>query len=93
MRALERLGICAGLSEPSLLADAISTKILCAGPDIIVICQSQYVIYVSMIESTVKSVLGCCQAHRCLPVGFLLLRYSVLCTIESLSLLYLLFIA
>ena len=21
---------------------------------------------------------GCCQAHRCLPIGFLLLRYSVL---------------
>ena len=31
---------------------------------------------------------GCCQAHRCLPVAFLLLRYSVLCTVESLSLLY-----
>ena len=28
-----------------------------------------------------------------LPVGFLLLRYSVLCTVESLSLLYLLFIS
>ena len=26
---------------------------------------------------------------RGLPVGFLLLRYSVLCTVESLSLLYL----
>ena len=35
---------------------------------------------------------GCCQAHRDLPVGFLLLRYSVLFTVESLSLLYLLFI-
>ena len=31
---------------------------------------------------------GCCQAHQGLPVGFLLLRYSVLCTVESLSLLY-----
>ena len=28
-----------------------------------------------------------------LPVGFLLLRYSVLCTAESLSLLYILFIS
>ena len=28
---------------------------------------------------------GCCQAHQGLPVGFLLLRYSVLCTVESLS--------
>ena len=35
---------------------------------------------------------GCCQAHRGLPVGFLLLQYSVLCTVESLSLPYLLFI-
>ena len=36
---------------------------------------------------------GCCQAHQGLPVGFLLLRYSVLFTVESLSLLYLLFIS
>ena len=35
---------------------------------------------------------GCCQAHRGLPVGFRLLWYSVLFTVESLSLLYLLFI-
>ena len=33
------------------------------------------------------------RAHRGLPVGFLLLRYSVLFTIESLSLLYLLVIS
>ena len=32
-------------------------------------------------------------AHRGLPVGFLLLRYSVLFTVESLSLLYLLVIS
>ena len=31
---------------------------------------------------------GCCQAHRRLPVGFLLLPYSVSFTVESLSLLY-----
>ena len=31
-----------------------------------------------------------CRAHWCLPVGFLLVRYSVLFTAESLSLLYLL---
>ena len=36
---------------------------------------------------------GCCQAHQSLPVGFLLLWYSVLCTVESLYLLYLLFIS
>ena len=36
---------------------------------------------------------GCCQAHQGLPVGFLLLWYSVLCTVESLCLLYLLFIS
>ena len=35
----------------------------------------------------------CCQPHRGWPVGFLLLRYSVLFTVESLSLLYLLFIS
>ena len=34
-----------------------------------------------------------CQAHRGLPVRFLLLQYSVLFTVESLSLLYLLFIS
>ena len=34
-----------------------------------------------------------CLAHRGLPVGFLLLRYSVLFTVESLSLLYLLVIS
>ena len=37
--------------------------------------------------------IGCCQAHRGLPVGFLLLQYSVLFTVESRSLLYLLFIS
>ena len=31
--------------------------------------------------------LAVCRAHRGLPVGFLLLRYSVLFTVESLSLL------
>ena len=33
------------------------------------------------------------RAHRGLTVGFLLLRYSVLFTVESLSLLYFLFIS
>ena len=37
--------------------------------------------------------LAVCQAHRGLPIGFLLLRYSVLFTVESLSLLYLLVIS
>ena len=36
---------------------------------------------------------GCCQAHQGLPVGFPLLQYSVLFTVESFSLLYLLFIS
>ena len=36
--------------------------------------------------------LAVCRAQQGLPVGFLLLRYSVLFTVESLSLLYLLFI-
>ena len=36
---------------------------------------------------------GCLWVHRVLPVGFLLLWYSVLFTVESLSLLYLLFIS
>ena len=34
--------------------------------------------------------LAVCRAHRGLPVGFLLLRYSVLFTVKSLSLLHLL---
>ena len=37
--------------------------------------------------------LAVCRDHRGLPVGFLLLRYSVLFTVESLSLLYLLVIS
>ena len=37
--------------------------------------------------------LAVCQALRGLPVGFLLLRYSALFTVESLSLLYLFFIS
>ena len=37
--------------------------------------------------------LAVCRAYRGLPVGFLLLRYSVLFTVESLSLLYLLVIS
>ena len=36
--------------------------------------------------------LAVCRAHRGLPVGFLLLWYSVLVTVESLPLLYLLVI-
>ena len=37
--------------------------------------------------------LAICRAHRGLPVGFIVLRCSVLFTVESLSLLYLLFIS
>ena len=36
--------------------------------------------------------LAVCRAHQGLPAGFLLLRYSVLFTVESVSLLYLLYI-
>ena len=36
---------------------------------------------------------GCCRVCWRFPVGFLLLRYSVLFTVESLSLLYLLFVS
>ena len=37
--------------------------------------------------------LAVCRANGGIPVGFLLLRYSVLFTVESLSLLYLLVIS
>ena len=37
--------------------------------------------------------LAVCRALWGLPIGFLLLRYSVVFTVESLSLLYLLFIS
>ena len=36
---------------------------------------------------------GCCHADQGLPVGFLLLQYSVLFTDESLTLRYFLFIS
>ena len=36
---------------------------------------------------------GCCQAHRGLPLGLVLFWHSVLCTVKSLSLLFLLFIS
>ena len=48
--------------------------------------------YLSIDEIVGTWCFGCCQAHWGLPVRFLLLWYSVLCTVESLSLLYLLFI-
>ena len=35
----------------------------------------------------------CCRSHRALTVGLFLLRYSVVCTVESLSLFYLLLIS
>ena len=37
--------------------------------------------------------LAVCRAHKGLPVGFRLLRYSVLFTVETLSLLYFLVIS
>ena len=43
------------------------------------------------IDEMVGACFGCCHAHLGLPVGYHLLRYSVLSTVESLSLLYLLF--
>ena len=47
----------------------------------------------SIDEMVGPDALAVFQAHRGLPVGFLLLRYSVLFTVESLSLLYLLVIS
>ena len=47
----------------------------------------------SIDEMVEAGCFGCCQAHQGLPVGFLLLRYSVSFTVESLSLLYLLVIS
>ena len=49
---------------------------------------------IKFYQGTLKHQLcfGCSQAQRGLPVGFLLLWYSVLFTVKSLSLLYLLFI-
>ena len=49
-------------------------------------------IYLSNHEMVEASCIGCCKARQYLPVGILLLRYSVLFTVESLSLLYLLLI-
>ena len=44
-------------------------------------------------EEQISKAIDHIKAHRGLPVGFLLLRYSVLFTDESLTLLYLLFIS
>ena len=40
-----------------------------------------------------QAALAVCRAYRGLPVGFILLRYSILFTVEFLSLLYLLVIS
>ena len=48
---------------------------------------------VSMTVPTRAWCFGCCQEHQGLPFGFLLLWYPVLCTVQSMSLLYLLFIS
>ena len=47
----------------------------------------------SIDEMVEAGCFGCCQVHRGLPVGFLLLWYSVSFTVESFSLLYLLVIS
>ena len=47
----------------------------------------------SIDEMEGPDALAVCHAHRGLHVGFLLLQYSVLFTVESLSLFYLLFIS
>ena len=46
-----------------------------------------------ILKSIISRLVGACQVHCGLPVGFLLPRYSVLLTVESLSLLYLLVIS
>ena len=54
-----------------------------------------YIAHVKIIKHLLNEgpdALAVCRAHRGLPVGFLLLQYSVLLTVESLSLLYLLVI-
>ena len=79
----------------------VSSHVVCRSSDALVLYPCQQ----PEMENTVKcfgeinddhislsSVFGCCQAHQDLPVGFLLPRYSVLFTFESLSLLYLLVI-
>ena len=47
----------------------------------------------SIDEMVGPDALAVCRAHRGVPVGFLLLGYSVLFTVESSSLLYLLVIS
>ena len=47
----------------------------------------------SIDEMVGSDALAVCRAHQGLPVGLLLLRFSVLFTVESLSLLYLLVIS
>ena len=59
----------------------------------LVVLQNLWWFHLSIDEMVGARCFGCCQAHWGLPVGFLLLQYSVLCTVESLSSLYLLFIS
>ena len=53
------------------------------------------VILLPSVDSFKKGLdaLAACRVHGGLPVGFLLLRYSVLFTVESISLFYLLSIS
>ena len=66
--------------------------------NVIVMFLSDYVTYQFVLCSVVSKHLLLVLSFvfivkRGLPVGYLLLQYSVLCTVESFSLLYLLFIS
>ena len=82
----------AWLSTQSWLASLLSSLIACRWGGL----QTLWWFHLNnlMIDEMVGAwCFGCCWSHRGLSVGFLLLRYPVLFTVESLSLLYLLVIS
>ena len=69
-------------------------KNVCAYPTYIFIWLYHFHNFIDhFLSCLMPDALAVCRVHRGLPVGFLLLRYPVLFTVESLSLLYLLFIS
>ena len=74
------------------LATLLYSLIACLGSDLRLYNRSDLKTYLLMRWKETDA-LAVCRALRGLPVGFLLLRYSVLFTVESLSLLYLLVIS
>ena len=79
-------------SAQSQLATLLSSLIACWWVGLQTIRRSRLQ-DLSINEMVVAWCFGCCQAQLGLPVGFLLLWYSVLFTVESISLLYLLLIS